>query len=197
MHMQSDILKKRKEGRSEVIDGEREREWERERERGWGSERVGYNLETLNSLHCLWNQKLTLHHYENETQFCGLLSGRWWVCFVHVVRGECITHTDRPGSHGAWLLPVEGVFAPSLTLSLYRFLVLCMKWRHVVGNWETGRVLSWWPQFKQQECAILAVSSSSPLFCLRPTPPLSLFLGPLSLLSLPLSFSLSFLFSSN
>ena len=32
--MQSDILKKRKEGRSEVIDGEREREREREREGG-------------------------------------------------------------------------------------------------------------------------------------------------------------------
>ena len=55
-----------------------------------------------------------------------LVAGGGFV-FVHVVRGECITHTHThthtQGSHGACLLPV---FAPSLTLSLFRFLVLCV-----------------------------------------------------------------------
>ena len=59
-----------------------------------------------------------------------LVAGGGFV-FVHVVRGECITHTHThththtdthtPGSHGAWLLPVDCVFAPSLnTLSLFQ-----------------------------------------------------------------------------
>ena len=69
-----------------------------------------------------------------------LVAGGGFV-FVHVVRGECITHTHThtPSSHGAWLLPV---FAPSLTLSLFQIPgIVCMRWRCMLL--ETGRQIGW------------------------------------------------------